>query len=98
MRVQVVDGHREILIGLHQPRTAGHDSAQGESLDPNLSTRQPEPNFNPGAVFHCVSRFHQATTNAGIAKIAPDRSFRAVNPQLDCDEAANTGMLPAIVY
>src|SRR5271165_7617609 len=75
---------------------ASDDSAQGEALHPNLVVGEPEADFYFRSGPDWRSRFNQASADAGIGEIAPDRGGSVVDPKFNGDETLHARMLPAV--
>src|SRR5579863_199935 len=57
---------------------AGDDSTEGKAFDPDLAVGNPQADLDLCALAHRAGGLDQASADAGIGKISPDRGWNLI--------------------
>ena len=75
----------------------GDNSGKDESFDPDLSIGQPEADFDGYTGRYGCGGLDEASPDAGVGQIPPDRDCGVTQTQLDRDETPHAGVAAAIL-
>src|ERR1039458_6707946 len=83
-----------IIVELKSNSKAGialrHNSIENQTFNPDFPVSHPESDFQLYSGRDRSHSFHEASTQAGIRQVAPDRGGRTVDAQLHCDKTLHS--------